>query len=45
VGKYLLAFELAIFAFTTILGWAYYCERCWEYPIGSSAMEKPFGLL
>ncbi|MGH8728383.1 MAG: alanine/glycine:cation symporter family protein [Burkholderiales bacterium] len=45
VGKYLLAGELAIFAFTTILGWSYYCERCWEYLIGSSAMEKPFRIL
>ena len=22
---------LAVFAFTTILGWSYYGERCWQY--------------
>jgi alanine or glycine:cation symporter, AGCS family len=44
VGKYLLAFELAIFAYTTILGWSYYCEKCWEYLLGTVS-EKPFRLL
>ena len=31
-GDYFLAIALAVFAFTTILGWAYYGEKCWEYP-------------
>ncbi|HEX2797551.1 MAG TPA: sodium:alanine symporter family protein, partial [Immundisolibacter sp.] len=31
VGKYLLAVTLSLFAFTTILGWSYYGEKCWEY--------------
>lgn len=44
VGKYLLAAELAIFAYTTILGWAYYSEKCWEYLLGA-ASEKPFRVL
>lgn len=44
VGKYLLAAELAIFAYTTILGWAYYSEKCWEYLLGT-ASEKPFRVL
>lgn len=44
VGRYLLAFELAIFAYTTILGWAYYSEKCWEYLLGT-AVEKPFRIL
>jgi len=44
MGKYLLAFELAIFAYTTILGWAYYSEKCWEYLLGT-AVEKPFRIL
>ena len=44
IGKYLLAFELAIFAFTTILGWAYYGEKCWEYLLGTWS-EKPFRIL
>ncbi len=44
VGKYVLAVALAIFAFTTILGWCYYGEKCWEYLLGSRS-EKPFRLL
>lgn len=44
VGKYLLAISLALFAFTTILGWAYYGEKCWNYLVGS-VCEKPFRLL
>ena len=44
VGKYLLAVSLAIFAFTTILGWAYYGEKCWEFLLGTVS-EKPFRIL
>ena len=44
VGKYLLAISLAVFAFTTILGWAYYGEKCWEYLVGTVS-EKPFRIL
>ncbi|MEN9475758.1 MAG: hypothetical protein RIS48_2480, partial [Pseudomonadota bacterium] len=44
VGKYLLAVSLALFAFTTILGWAYYGEKCWEFLLGT-VCEKPFRLL
>ncbi|MYZ53262.1 sodium:alanine symporter family protein [Malikia spinosa] len=44
VGKYLLAISLAIFAFTTILGWCYYGEKCWEYLLGTVS-AKPFRLL
>ena len=29
-----LVIALAVFAYTTILGWAYYGEKCWEYPGG-----------
>ncbi|WP_088279842.1 sodium:alanine symporter family protein [Ideonella sp. A 288] len=45
VGQYFLAVALAVFAFTTILGWAYYGEKCWEYLIGSSKMEVPYRAL
>ena len=31
----LLTVSLALFAFTTILGWNYYGERCWEYLFGT----------
>lgn len=44
LGKYLLAISLACFAFTTILGWAYYGEKCWNYLVGP-VCEKPFRML
>lgn len=34
IGAVVLAICLAFFAFTTILGWDYYSERCLEYFIG-----------
>lgn len=34
IGGYVVAFGLAIFAFTTIIGWSYYGERCAEYIFG-----------
>lgn len=30
-GHYIVTIALALFAFTTILGWSYYGERCWQY--------------
>ena len=44
IGKYLLALCLALFAFTTILGWAYYGEKCWEFLVGTVS-QKPFRIL
>lgn len=34
-GDYVVAVALAVFAFTTILGWSYYGERCCQYLFGS----------
>lgn len=34
LGPALVALSLTVFAFTTILGWAYYGERCWAYLLG-----------
>ena len=42
-GGYILTLALVIFAFTTILGWSYYGERCWEYLVGTKAI-LPFRL-
>ncbi len=36
VGSFLLMMCLAFFAFTTILGWDYYSERCLEYLTGGN---------
>lgn len=30
-GNYVVAIALAVFSFTTLLGWSYYGERCWAY--------------
>ncbi|WP_404419429.1 alanine/glycine:cation symporter family protein [Marinospirillum sp.] len=43
-GNYLVAISLAIFAFTTILGWSFYGERCAEYLFGVKAI-KPYRVL
>ena len=36
VGSFILMLSLAFFAFTTILGWDYYSERCLEYLTGGN---------
>ena len=35
LGGHVVALVLPFFAFTTIIGWAYYGERCWQYLLGS----------
>ncbi len=44
VGNYLVAISLAIFAFTTILGWSVYGERCAEYLFGVKVIA-PFRIV
>lgn len=44
VGNYVVAIALAIFAFTTILGWSVYGERCAEYLFGVKSIV-PFRIL
>lgn len=41
IGRYIVTFALALFAFTTILGWCVYGERAWMYLCGDKAL-KPF---
>ena len=43
-GNYFVAVALSIFAFTTILGWSYYGERCVEYLFGVKSII-PFRVL
>ena len=38
-AKYLLFVGLTLFAFSTILGWNYYGERCAEYLLGTKAIR------
>ncbi len=44
VGNYIVTLGLSIFAFTTILGWSFYSEKCVEYLFGEGAI-KPFRVL
>ncbi|MGV8842478.1 MAG: alanine/glycine:cation symporter family protein [Pseudomonas sp.] len=43
-GGSILSIALVVFAFTTILGWSYYGERCWEYLVGTKAI-LPYRIL
>jgi len=43
-GEYLIAIGLCLFAFSTILGWSYYGERCVEYLFGVKSI-LPFRIL
>lgn len=38
VGSEIIAIALAVFAFTTLIGWSYYCERSWQYLLGVKAI-------
>ena len=44
MAKYLLMIGLVLFAFTTILGWNYYGERCIEYLFGTKSI-MPYRLV
>lgn len=43
-GEYIVTFGLPIFAFTTLLGWSYYSERCVQYLFGPKVI-LPFRIL
>lgn len=44
LGNYVVAIALSVFAFTTILGWSFYCEKCVQFLFGVKAI-KPFRIL
>jgi AGCS family alanine or glycine:cation symporter len=44
VGGYLIAISLSIFAFTTILGWSFYGEKCVGFFFGTKAL-MPYRIL
>ena len=44
LGGYLVAISLAVFAFTTIVGWSVYGERCAQYLFGTKAV-LPFRII
>lgn len=43
-GGAFLSIALVVFAFTTILGWSYFGERCWEFMVGTKAI-MPFRII
>jgi AGCS family alanine or glycine:cation symporter len=43
-GGYILTIALVVFAFTTILGWSYFGEKCWEFMVGTKSI-LPFRIL
>ncbi len=43
-GRYLVVISLAVFAFSTLLGWSYYGERCVEFLLGKKSIW-PFRFL
>jgi AGCS family alanine or glycine:cation symporter len=43
-GGYIVTFGLAIFAFTTLLGWSFYGEKCVQYLFGPKSIT-PFRVL
>lgn len=40
VGQYIVSLGQALFAFTTILGWSYYSERCTAFLFGENSVQK-----
>ncbi len=44
VGGYIIAISLSVFAFTTILGWSFYGEKCIGFFFGPRAL-KPYRIL
>lgn len=44
IGSYIVTLALALFAFTTILGWCVYGERAWMFLFGDKAL-KPFRIV
>ncbi|SIO91239.1 sodium:alanine symporter family protein [Nocardiopsis sp. JB363] len=43
-GAYIVAASVAVFAFSTLLGWAYYGERCVEF-LGGRKLVLPYRLI
>jgi len=39
VGPYIVAIGLVFFAYSTVLGWAYYGEKCFSYLFGINAIK------
>jgi AGCS family alanine or glycine:cation symporter len=44
IGDEVVAIALGVFALTTIFGWSYYGERCWQFLVGAWTI-KPYRVL
>ena len=43
-GQYIVSIGLAVFAFTTIIGWSFYSEKCTQFLFGERS-NTPFRVL
>jgi len=41
LGKWVVVLGITLFAYSTMISWSYYGDRCWEYLLGPSAI-KPY---
>ncbi len=44
VGQWIVALGIVFFAYSTMISWSYYGDRCWEYLLGPWAV-KPYRLV
>ncbi len=38
VGRWVVTLGIALFAYSTMISWSYYGDRCWEYLLGAKAV-------
>jgi AGCS family alanine or glycine:cation symporter len=43
-GTFVVSIGLALFAYSTLLSWQYYGEKCWEY-LGGTGVRLPYRIL
>ncbi len=44
IGKYVVTLGMVFFAFSTLIGWSFYCEKCTQYLFGTKS-NIPFRLI
>ncbi len=44
VGGWIVTLSIVLFAYSTVISWSYYGDRCWEYLLGPKAV-KPYRYL
>ncbi|HIJ65385.1 MAG TPA: sodium:alanine symporter family protein [Candidatus Hydrogenedentes bacterium] len=44
-GRWIVALGIVLFAYSTMISWSYYGDRCWEYLLGARSETVPFRFL